>query len=66
MRALVAVMLAIMVSFQPSLSFGDDSEEKFKIVSYSSLAENNDVEWWEDTKMDMDKNGMHDMLDIAV
>jgi len=66
MRALVAVMLAIMVSFQPSLSFGEDSEEKFKIVSYSSLAENNDVEWWEDTKMDMDKNGMHDMLDIAV
>ena len=66
MRALVAVMLAIMVSFQPSLSFGEDSEDKFKIVSYSSLVENKDKEWWEDTKMDMNKNRMHDMLDIAL
>jgi len=66
MRALVAVMLAIMVSFQPSLSFGDDSEDKFKIVSYSSLVESKDAEWWEDTKMDMNKNRMHDMLDIAL
>ena len=66
MRALVAVMLAIMVSFQPSLSFGDDSEDKFTIVSYSSLAENKDVEWWEDTKMDMNKNRMHDILDMAL
>ena len=66
MRALVAVMLAIMVSFQPSLSFGDDFEDKFKIVSYSSLVESKDAEWWEDTKMDMNKNRMHDMLDIAL
>ena len=66
MRALVAVMLAIMVIFQPSLSFGDDSEDKFKIVSYSSLVENKDNEWWEDTRMDMNKNRMHDMLDIAL
>ena len=66
MRALVAVMLAIMVSFQPSLSFVDDSEDKFTIVSYSSLAENKDVEWWEDTKMDMNKNRMHDILDMAL
>ena len=66
MRALVAVMLAIMVSFQPSLSFGDNSEENFKIISYSSLVESKDAEWWEDTKMDMNKNRMHDMLDIAL
>ena len=66
MRTLVAVMLAIMVSFQPSLSFGDNSEENFKIVSYSSLVESKDAEWWEDTKMDMNKNSMHDMLDIAL
>jgi len=66
MRALVAVILAIMVSFQPSLSFGDDSEDKFKIVSYSSLVESKGAEWWEDTKMDMNKNSMHDMLDIAL
>ena len=61
MRALVAVMLAIMVSFQPSLSFGDDSEDKFQIVPYSSLVESKEDIWWEDTKMDMDKNRMHDM-----
>ena len=66
MRALVAVMLAIMVSFQPSLSFGDDSEDKFQIVPYSSLVESKEDIWWEDTKMDMDKNRMHDMLDIAL
>tara|TARA_B100000902_G_scaffold389553_1_gene436905 strand:- start:1862 stop:3688 length:1827 start_codon:yes stop_codon:yes gene_type:complete len=66
MRAVVAVMLAIMVSFQPSLSFGDKSEDNFRIVSYSSLVENNEDRWWEDTRMDMDKNRMHDMLDIAL
>ena len=66
MRAVVAVMLAIMVSFQPSLSFGGESEDNFRIVSYSSLVENNEDRWWEDTRMDMDKNRMHDMLDIAL
>ena len=66
MRALVAVMLAIMVSFQPSLSFGGESEDNFQIVSYSSLVENNEDRWWEDTRMDMNKNRMHDMLDIAL
>ena len=52
MRAVVAVMLAIMVCFQPSLSFGGESEENFRIVSYSSLVENNEDRWWEDTRMD--------------
>ena len=66
MRALVAVMLAIMVSFQPSLSFGGESDDNFQIVSYSSLVENNEDRWWEDTRMDMNKNRMHDMLDIAL
>ena len=66
MRAVVAVMLAIMVSFQPSLSFGGESDDNFQIVSYSSLVENNEDRWWEDTRMDMNKNRMHDMLDIAL
>ena len=66
MRAIVAVMLAIMVSFQPSLSFGGESDDNFQIVSYSSLVENNEDRWWEDTRMDMNKNRMHDMLDIAL
>ena len=66
MRAVVAVMLAIMVSFQPSLSFGSESDDNFQIVSYSSLVENNEDRWWEDTRMDMNKNRMHDMLDIAL
>ena len=66
MRALVAVMLAIMVSFQPSLSFGGESDDNFQIVSYSSLVKNNEDRWWEDTRMDMNKNRMHDMLDIAL
>ena len=66
MRVIVAVMLAIMVSFQPSLTFGSESEDNFRIVSYSSLAENNEDEWWEDTRMDKNKNRMHDILDIAL
>ena len=66
MRALVAVMLAIMVSFQPSLSFGSESDDNFQIVSYSSLVENNEDRWWEDTRMDMNKNRMHDMLDLSL
>ena len=55
-----------MVSFQPSLSFGDDSESTFQIVPFSSLVEEKEDRWWEDTRMDMDKNRMHDMLDIAL
>ena len=66
MRTIVAIMLAIMVSFQPSLSFGDDSESTFQIVPFSSLVEEKEDRWWEDTRMDMDKNRMHDMLDIAL
>ena len=66
MRTIVAIMLAIMVSFQPSLSFGDDSESTFQIVPFSSLVEEKEDRWWEDTRMDLDKNRMHDMLDIAL
>ena len=66
MRVVVAVMLAIMVSFQPSLSFGNESKDNFRIISYSSQVENNEDRWWENTNMDKDKNRMHDILDIAL
>tara|TARA_B100000579_G_scaffold435652_1_gene459469 strand:- start:4434 stop:6260 length:1827 start_codon:yes stop_codon:yes gene_type:complete len=66
MRAIIAVMLAIMVSFQPSLTSGGESKDNFQIVSYSSLVENNEDRWWEDTRMDKNKNRMHDILDIAL
>ena len=47
MRTIVAIMLAIMVSFQPSLSFGDDSESTFQIVPFSSLVEEKEDRWLE-------------------
>jgi serine protease AprX len=66
MRILVALMVAIMLCLQPMISLKDDSEDNYVIVPFSSLQESQSDNWWEDTRMDKDKNRMHDMLDIAV
>jgi len=67
MRVLVAVMVSIMLCLQPMISLNDDSSNNYEIVSFSSLQESSVTDkWWEDTKMDKDKNKMHDMLDIAL
>ena len=66
MRVLVALMVAIMLCLQPMISLKDDSEDNYVIVPFSSLQESQSDNWWEDTRMDKDKNRMHDMLDIAV
>ena len=66
MRVLVAVMVSIMLCLQPMISL-NESNENYKIVSFSSLQESSISDnWWEDTNMDKDKNRMHDMLDIAL
>lgn len=66
MRVLVAVMVSIMLCLQPMISL-NESNENYKIVSFSSLQESSVTDsWWEDTNMDKDKNRMHDMLDIAL
>ena len=67
MRVLVALMVAIMLCLQPMISLKDDSEDNYVIVPFSSLQEPMVSDnWWEDTRMDKDKNSMHDMLDIAL
>ena len=67
MRVLVALMVAIMLCLQPMISLKDDSEDNYVIVPFSSLQESQTSDnWWKDTRMDKDKNRMHDMLDIAV
>jgi len=55
-----------MLCLQPMISLKDDSEGNYVIVPFSSLQESQSDNWWEDTRMDKDRNGMHDMLDIAV
>jgi len=66
MRVLVAVMVSIMLCLQTMISL-NESNENYKIVSFSSLQESSVSDsWWEDTNMDKDKNRMHDMLDIAL
>ena len=66
MRALLALMVSIMLCLQPMLSF-DNESDNYVIVPFSSLQEPQVSDnWWEDTRMDKDRNGMHDMLDIAV
>ena len=66
MRVLVALMVSIMLCLQPMLSF-DNESDNYVIVPFSSLQEPIVSDnWWEDTRMDKDRNGMHDMLDIAV
>jgi len=66
MRVLVALMVSIMLCLQPVLSF-DNESDNYVIVPFSSLQQPMISDnWWEDTRMDKDRNGMHDMLDIAV
>ena len=66
MRVLVALMVSIMLCLQPVLSF-DNESDNYVIVPFSSLQEPIVSDnWWEDTRMDKDRNGMHDMLDIAL
>ena len=66
MRVLVAMMVSIMLCLQPMMSLNDESGN-YTIVSFSSFQEVQvDENWWENTRMDMDKNSMHDMLDIAL
>ena len=64
MRSLIAVFVAALVALQPMLSFEGTNETKVVGFSFQSVTE--EVNWWEDTRMDKDRNGMHDMLDIAV
>ena len=66
MRVLVAMMVSIMLCLQPMMSLNDDSGN-YTIVSFSSFQETQvEGNWWENTRMDMNKNSMHDMLDIAL
>ncbi|MAW93095.1 MAG: hypothetical protein CMA32_01220 [Euryarchaeota archaeon] len=66
MRVLVAMMVSIMLCLQPMISLNDESGN-YTIVSFSSFQETQVEEnWWENTRMDMNKNSMHDMLDIAL
>jgi len=67
MRVLVAVMVSIMLCFQPMIILSENSNDNYEIVTFSSLQESSVPDnWWEDTNMDKDKNRMHDMLDIAL
>ena len=66
MRVLVAMMVSIMLCLQPMMSLNDESGN-YTIISFSSFQETQAEEnWWENTRMDMNKNSMHDMLDIAL
>jgi serine protease AprX len=66
MRIFIAVMVTIMLCLQPMLSLNDDSGN-YTIVSFSSLQESKvDETWWENTRMDKDKNHIHDILDMAL
>lgn len=66
MRIFIAVMITIMLCLQPMLSLNDDSGN-YTIVSFSSLQESKvDETWWENTRMDKDKNHIHDILDMAL
>ncbi|MDG1543544.1 MAG: S8 family serine peptidase [archaeon] len=66
MRVLVAMMVSIMLCLQPMMSLNDESGN-YTIVSFSSFQETQvEGNWWENTRMDMNKNSMHDMLDIAL
>ena len=66
MRSIIAVLIALLVALQPMLSFDDDSSRQVNNFSFSSQTDSEDVNWWEDTRMDKDKNRIHDILDMAL
>ena len=66
MRSLIAVFVAALVALQPMLSFEGSEPNETKVVGFSSQSISEEVNWWEDTRMDKDRNRMHDMLDIAL
>ncbi|MDP7538820.1 MAG: hypothetical protein QF421_04880, partial [Candidatus Poseidoniia archaeon] len=57
--------MASLVALQPMLSF-DDSSNEINVVGFSSKSISEEVNWWEDTRMDKDKNYRHDILDMAL
>ena len=65
MRSLIAVLMASLIALQPMLSF-DDSSNEINVVGFSSKSISEEVNWWEDTRMDRDKNYRHDILDMAL
>ena len=66
MRMFIVVMITIMLCLQPMISLKEESEN-YNIVSFSSLQESKvDGTWWENTRMDKDKNHIHDILDMAL
>ena len=55
MRVLIAVMISIMLCFQPMISLSENSNDNYEIVPFSSLQESSVPDnWWEDTNMDKD------------
>ena len=66
MRTLTAIFLSALVALQPMLSF-DSSASINNNISFSTyIGDEDSLDWWDDTLMDRDKDGIQDNIWIAI
>jgi len=67
MRTLVVIVISLLVALQPMLSLESPSFGEEKNISFSSYVNYEDnSNWWEDTSMDTDKDGIQDSIWLAI
>ena len=66
MRALIAIVISALVALQPILSFDDSGSVKNNISFSAYMGGEDSLDWWEDTLMDKDKDGIQDNIWIAI
>ena len=67
MRTLVVIVISFLVALQPMLSLESPSFGEEKNISFSSYVNYEDnSNWWEDTSMDNDKDGIQDSIWLAI
>ena len=67
MRTLVVIVISFLVALQPMLSLESPSvgeETNISFSGYVSYEDNSD--WWEDTSMDTNKDGIQDSIWLAI
>ena len=67
MRTLVVIVISFLVALQPMLSLESPSVGEETNISFSGYVNYEDnSDWWEDTSMDTDKDGIQDSIWLAI
>ena len=67
MRTLVVIVISFLLALQPMLSLESPSVGEETNISFSGYVNYEDnSDWWEDTSMDTDKDGIQDSIWLAI